>query len=69
MNVNRFNKVCTNFQQLCFVARTKQPLTLSGVDEKPQNKAEIISDYRGFMFYYMLAAPGVFVGCKVAIYF
>ena len=54
--------------EITFVKTSLQP-TLSGVDEKPQQKAPIIRDYRGFLFYSMLTAPGVLVGCKVADFF
>ena len=37
--------------------------TLSGVDEKPQNEAPIITTYRGFLFYSMLTETRL--GCRV----
>ena len=44
------------------------PLTLSGVDEKPQNEAPVRTTYRGFLFYSLLTEPGATIGCKVAAF-
>jgi hypothetical protein len=45
--------------------KNNEPLTLSGVDEKPQNEAPIVTLYRGFLFYSVLTEAGAAIGCKV----